>query len=211
MNKGRHQISNILGRTPGDSGNAANIDNVTGFKRLTKAISDEQRRSMVNEDHYQNNCKDASFTYCMSKIHNIDVTAKAKSYNGNLRDFIEHYCEGDPDTTVRTLSADGSNAESRLTRQLLKRYKDGDVGIVAFDFAEKYRMPGAKETGHAFNWEIRGDHVVYIDSQGDVNGNPRDPSRWFKAVDSSKDIQYVNARDLTPKKELLTGSMRNRS
>lgn len=211
VNKGKRSLSKTVGRTPGDSGSVVLIDETTGFKKLGKSITSEERRSMANVDHFQDNCKDASFAYCESKIHDIDVTARSKSFKGNLRDFVGHYCEGDPDNTVRTLSADGTNAEARLTKQLLKRYKNGDVGIVSFDFAEKYRLPGAKESGHAFNWEIQDNKVKFIDSQGDVNGNPRDPSRWFRAIDPSKDMEYVNARDLKPKKELLSNSMRNRS
>lgn len=213
IDKGRSKLSLALGRRPGDvgSGSYQEIDNVTGFKKIVGNISEEERISRINPSHDQDNCKDCANAYCQSKINNVDVVANKKSFVGNLHDFIGHYYEGDPDVSVKTLSADGANAQIRLTKQLLKRYKEGDVGIVAFDIAEKYRPKGLKESGHAFNWRIENGSVVYSDAQAHKDGSPRDPTAYFHLIDPNKDMEYVNCKGLTPKKEELPKSMRNRN
>ena len=193
-------------KSPGDAGSGSILKDITtGFSKLANnSMSSIERAKLMNPLHRQDNCKECSFAYAMSKIHGIDVFAGQKSVNGNLRDFVEKYCEGDADNLVKEISGDGSNIQERLEKRLLKVCKEGDVGAVAFDFDPKYLRQGSKERGHAFNFEIVNGIVQYIDSQGNEDGVLKEnPSDFFKYKDPNTLLQFVNYSNCTIKQSVI--------
>ena len=210
---GKNQVN--LVEDLGDASNLKNsvvFDEETGFKKLAREVSDAERMTLINPAHYQHNCKECSYAFAQSEIHGIEVSASDKTMSGNLYDFVSKNFGIDPDTNraYGTVSGNSENIQQRLEKQLLKRYKDGDVGAVAVSFSPEYLDSKAKESGHAFNWRITGDTISFIDSQGNVQGRVRDVRNWFKAVDPSKEVEFVNYSDLPFNKDTASNLMRNR-
>ena len=210
---GKNQIN--LAEGLGDASNLEDIDifdEETGFKKLAREVSDAERMAQVNPSHFQHNCKECSYAFAQSEIHGIDVSANDKSMSGNLYDFVSKNFGIDPDTSraYGTVSGNRENIKSRLEKQLLKRYKDGDVGAVAVNFSPEYLREGAQESGHAFNWRIKDGMVKFIDSQGDEYGKPQDVGRLFQFINPSKEVEFVNYSDLPFNKDTASKIMRNR-
>lgn len=198
---GRRKTTDMLGTEK-----LREVDSITGFNKLGKNVSKSISENLknCNPDGYTNNCKEVSLTYAVKDIFGVDICAKAQTIKGNLHDFMSAYFK---DADVKTLTADRTNAKDRLTKQLLKRYSEGDVGQVAVTFDPKYIRAGAQETGHAFNWKILNGTVHFIDGQPDPP--LEDASKYFNFVNASKEIEYVKINGLTPT-ELLKKAMRNR-
>lgn len=175
-------------KLPGDAGSVSNL------KKSFNDLSIGEKVQAINPLHIQNNCKECSLAFAKSEISGKIVQAKEKSVVGNLFDFAKREFNINPETNKAclTLSGDSGNIQARVERQLLKRFSEGDIGAVNIDFHPKYIMPGVQESGHTFTWKIADGTVHFIDSQGNKDGNLKDPTEWFKLIRSDRECLIVN-------------------
>ena len=154
-------------------------------------------------ERYRDNCKDVSLTACYAHLGYGDLKANAKSFKGNLTDFMEDRFEN---AEVNHLTADSSNVQERLNRQILKKCSEGDTGIVGISYDPKFLKANAAEDGHAFNFFVEDGRVLFKDAQPE---QPlEDASKWFKALDAGKEVEWVKIDEtLIPKADALEKSM----
>lgn len=73
---------------------------------------------------------------------------------------------------------------------MLKQFKDGDCGYVSVQWdPTRLKGHGAVETGHAFNWLVKGDKIVFFDGQPDPPIT--DASYYFNLLNVNKEIEIV--------------------
>ena len=226
--KNGKQIVSNFAKTPirklGDSGSGEIIDNVTGFKKITGPKHPiESISKVVNPTHAQNNCKETVLAAAMQENNGLDVVAKGKSFEGNIHEFAAHYFEG-IDVTNASKGPLGKvdfpnpkTIEKDLTAGILKKvkkgdYKIGDVGGIGLGIGEQYRKPGVVEAGHDIGFKIISDtKVIFFDAQGDSLGNVRDVSTYFRTVDQTQEVLYIDYNGLIPKTgDILKDALRNR-
>ena len=190
-----------VSKLPGDSGAIENLKvDELGIKLIDEPMSDRQHELVANPSHDQHNCKQVSMAIAERIANGRDFVAKPKSFSGNLHEFIDKYYE-EGNAAVGSITCDGTNAKDRLEKQLLRKYSDGDVGCVSFDFKKKYLANDAMESGHCFNWKIENRSVIYLDGQGDSSGSIKDPTKFFKYKDPNTELEYVKITGLTLVKE----------
>ena len=128
---------------------------------------------VTNPKGLKNNCKDVAEA-TLKRWLGVDPSAVAgeKSTTGNLHDFVEK--RGYNKAGVIWLGDDGGvapdpsgDSTGRVTRQILRKFKEGDCGVIGVSWNPKYLKPGQPEDGHAFNWLISGGKVLFIDDQPD--------------------------------------------
>lgn len=201
---GKTRVDAMLGKSVGsDYGGAGSLSGMPLTKKVTNPLKSSQSIIGRNPKGYTNNCKDVSLTTCYSHLGHGDLKAKAKSYNGNLTDFMSDRFEN---AKVNYLTADSSNVKERLTKQILKKCSEGDTGIVGIGFDPKFLASSAGEDGHAFNFFVEGGRVVFKDAQ------PKQPladaSKWFKYLNSMKEVEWTKIDEtLVPKIGALEKSM----
>lgn len=201
---GKNKVNAMLGRRVGsDYGGADSLPGTLLTKKVTDTLKSSQSIIGRNPKGYTNNCKDVSLTTCYAHLGYGDLKANAKSFNGNITDFMLDRFEN---AKVNYLTADSSNAKERLTKQILKKCSEGDTGIVGISFDPKFLASGAGEDGHAFNFFVEGGRVVFKDAQ------PKQPladaSKWFKYLNSMKEVEWAKIDEtLVPKIGALEKSM----
>lgn len=204
---------NAVSSIPGDSGSGKIVDPITGFNKIEGAMSRQEHMQIVNPTHNQDNCKDVAHAIAQRMNNANDVIANEKSFNGNLHEYMDHYYQNG-ENMVHSINADASNVKERLAKQITKRYSEGDVGIVSVTIDSKFRPEGYDgEPGHTFNFEIKKDGIVdFFCAQGDEKGNMKNPDIYFRALDSSKEVEFCDQfKTAQPKsKEELKKSLSNR-
>lgn len=208
IDAGKEKVDKLLGKNKaGDAGSINHLkiplSQKTGSKlKPTEAIVGR------NPTHSENNCKDVSMAVAYAFNGHGNMVAKEKSFSGNLHDFIEDRYENGAGK-VHSVMGDSSNIQRRLSNQILKKFKEGDVGITTVTFDKKYLNPNStdQETGHAFNFFVERSKVIFKDAQPETP--LEDASRWFKFIDSGKEVEYCRIDDsLIPKVGALEKSMR---
>ena len=156
---------------------------------------------LTNPGHYQNNCKEVAEA-TIKRWLGVDPSAIAgeKSVKGNLHDFVA--LRGYNPKGVFWLGSTGSispdpsgDSTERVTRQILKRFNEGDCGLIGVQWdvpidshtGKLYRVPSSD--GHAFNWRISGGKVLFIDDQPD--SPVTDAQKYFSMIDQNKEIEIV--------------------
>lgn len=172
-------VSELTMKLPRLKGNVKQIDNLKA----------------VNPGGYTNNCKECSLCYCF-RSKGYDVKTGPRTMNSNLSDFIEANFKT---TRVKTFTPDSepSNNLGRATRNILKRYDEGDVGVIGVSWDRNHTVSQTDE-GHAFNWKIKDGKVQFLDSQ---LKEPRlDASIYFKYMDTSKEVEFakIDVEDAKP-------------
>ena len=114
----------------------------------------------------------------------------------NLSDFIETNFNT---TRVKTFTPDSEPSKNleRATKNILKRYDEGDVGVIGIGWDRNHTVSQTDE-GHAFNWKIKDGKVQFLDSQ---LKEPRlDASIYFKYMDTSKEVEFakIDVEDAKP-------------
>lgn len=116
--------------------------------------------------------------------------------DSNLSDFIEANFKT---IRVKTFTPDSEPSKNveRATRNILKRYDEGDVGVIGVNWDSKFTRSNI-EAGHAFNWKIKDGNVQFVDAQ---SKEPLlDASRYFKFIDTSKEVEFakIDVEDAKP-------------
>lgn len=145
----------------------------------------------TNPGNYRNNCKDVAEA-TLKRWLGVDASAVAgpNSVKGNLHDFVR--AKGYNPKGVKWLGDTGSvtahssgDSTFRVTKQLLRKYKDGDCGMITVPWRKEVRIT-PNDDGHAFNWFIQNGAVKFFDDQGDAGYNA---SRWLKYTEPGKEIE----------------------
>lgn len=160
---------------------------------------------VTNPKGLKNNCKDVAEA-TLKRWLGVDPGAVAgeKSTVGNLHDFIEK--RGYNSNGVHWLGEDGGitpdpsgDSTGRVTRQILRKFKDGDCGMIGVSWDPSVLPPGSKEDGHAFNWFISKGQVIFYDDQPDPPVT--DASRYFKLIaykpDSNGRLPQIEVAQIT--------------
>ena len=201
---GKAKVDAMLGKKAGsDYSGTKNLKNIPLTKKVTDSLKSSQSIINRNPGGYTNNCKDVSLTTCYAHLGHGDLKANAKSFNGNLTDFMADRFEN---AKVNYLTANSSNVQERLSRQILKKCSEGDTGIVGISFDPKFLKGNVVEDGHAFNFFVEGGKVIFKDAQ------PKQPlsnaTKFFKYLNASKEVEWVKIDEtLIPKIGALEKSM----
>lgn len=151
----------------------------------------------VNPVGYKNNCKDVAEA-SVKRLLGVDENAIAgpKTVSGNLHDFVEQrgynkagieWIKGD--TGSVSPKKDGTSIE-RVTKLMLKQFKEGDCGYVGIDWDPKVlEGKNVDESGHAFNWMIQNGSLIFFDNQPETPIT--DASYYFKHVNANKEIEIL--------------------
>lgn len=78
-------------------------------------------------------------------------------------------------------------SKEKITRQLLRRYKEGDFGAIQSTF----RIKG-KEQAHAYNWKIENRQAKFFCGQKELD----DFSEYLNLISKAKEAQFVRLNDL---------------
>lgn len=150
---------------------------------------------LTNPNGYKNNCKDVSEAV-LKRWLGVDASAVAgpKSVSGNLHAFINQ--RGYNPKGVEWINdlggipADKSgDSSSRVTKQILRKFKEGDCGMIGITFDKSRILTPGKEDGHAFNWYIKGGKVIFFDDQPDPPLT--DAIKHLSRVDPNKEIEIA--------------------
>ena len=201
---GKARVDGMLGKETGnDYSGTKNLNNIPLSEKVTESLKSSQSIIGRNPGDYTNNCKDVSLTTCYAHLGHGDLKDNANSFVGNLTAFMEERFEN---ASVKYLTANSSNVQERLTKQILKKCSEGDTGIVGISFDPKFLRANVTETGHAFNFFVESGKVVFKDAQ------PKQPlsdaTKFFKYLDASKEVEWVKIDEtLIPKVGALEKSM----
>ena len=197
--KGKAEVDKVLskiGKTKLQNAHLNGISDLTiKLPRLKGSVKQIDNLKAVNPGGYTNNCKECSLCYCF-RSKGYDVKTGQKTMDSNLSDFIEANFKT---TRVKTFTPDSEPSKNveRATRNILKRYDEGDVGVIGVNWDSKFTRSNI-EAGHAFNWKIKDGNVQFVDAQ---SKEPLlDASRYFKFIDTSKEVEFakIDVEDAKP-------------
>ena len=198
--KGKTEVDKALskiGKTKLQNANLNGVSELTmKLPRLKGNVKQIDNLKAVNPGGYTNNCKECSLCYCF-RSKGYDVKTGPRTMDSDLSNFIEANFKT---TRVITFTPDSDRTKNlgRATRNILKRYKDGDVGVIGIGWDKRFMKNGEADEGHAFNWKIKDGKVQFLDSQ---LKEPRlDASVYFKAIDTSKEVEFtkIDVEDAKP-------------
>lgn len=197
--KGKTEVDKALskiGKTKLQNANLNGVSDLTvKLPRLKGSIKQIDNLKAVNPGGYTNNCKECSLCYCF-RSKGYDVKTGPRTMKSNLSDFIETNFNT---TRVKTFTPDSEPSKNleRATKNILKRYDDGDVGVIGISW-DRNRTVSQTDEGHAFNWKIKDGKVQFLDSQ---LKEPRlDASIYFNYMDTSKEVEFakIDVEDAKP-------------
>lgn len=145
-----------------------------GFKKLSKPETIDEVVKNVNPTNSHNNCYNVVVA-TVARMCGYDVTAKGDTRGGKGLPFDE-VCKAfklnpDNETQVRRMP---NPTIDKIARNIGKRYKEGDVGAVGFEFNNAYKrrhgIPESQKAGHTLNWTIRNGKVEFMDGQAKIGG-----------------------------------------
>lgn len=166
-----------------------------GKDKMGKLSFPKDAGGVANPNGYTNNCKDVAEA-TLKRWLGVDASAVAgpKSVTGNLHTFVES--RGYNPKGLKWFGETGSitsdpsgDSTSRVTKQILRKYKEGDCGMlnIVWDSDKVQRL--GSEDSHAFNWFIQNGSVRFIDDQPEQMVT--DASRYLKYVKPNKEIEIV--------------------
>lgn len=197
--KGKTEVNKALskiGKTKLQNANLNGVSELTmKLPRLKGNVKQIDNLKAVNPGGYTNNCKECSLCYCF-RYKGYNVKTGPRTMDSDLSSFIEANFKT---TRVITFTPDSDRTKNlgRATRNILKRYKDGDVGVIGIGWDRNHTVSQTDE-GHAFNWKIKDGKVQFLDSQ---LKEPRlDASIYFKYMDTSKEVEFakIDVEDAKP-------------
>nr|DAF18956.1 MAG TPA: Papain fold toxin 1, glutamine deamidase [Caudoviricetes sp.] len=198
--KGKAEVDKALSKIGKTKLQNANLNGVSDLimklPRLKGSVKQIDNLKAVNPEGYTDNCKECSLCYCFrSKGYNVKTGPR--TMNSNLSDFIETNFNT---TRVKTFTPDSEPSKNleRATKNILKRYDEGDVGVIGVTWDKRFIKNGETDEGHAFNWKIKNGKVQFLDSQ---LKEPRlDASAYFKIIDTSKEVEFtkIDVEDAKP-------------
>lgn len=167
IDSGKAFVERKLGKTAKLNGEPQAI------KRLSKPESVEQALKNTNPTHGRENCYKCVVAATLRTC-GFDVTATEDELGRGetIQEFSKVF-KLNPDNGKDVLTI-GSPTVERFERNILKRYKEGDVGAIGFQWdGMKIRpdLPNYDAGSHTVNWIIQNGKVRFFDAQ---NGNDTD-------------------------------------
>lgn len=153
VDAGKRRVTGILGDISEKSTSASS----SGLKMLDRKESVEEAVSKANPTGNHYNCYNC-VTATTLRMCGIDATAKGDTQMGKGRAF-EDICKVfkvKEDEIIHVTSPD----IGRVQRNILRKFKEGDVGAIGFTWND--RNIG---DGHTMNWTIRNGKVEFMDGQ----------------------------------------------
>lgn len=153
VDAGKRRVTGILGDISEKSGSARS----SGLKMLDHKESVEEAVSKANPTRNLKNCYNC-VTATTLRMCGIDATAKGDTQMGKGRAF-EDICKVfkvKEDEILHVTSPD----VGRVQRNILRKFKEGDVGAIGFTWSDRNLGEG-----HTMNWTIRNGKVEFMDGQ----------------------------------------------
>lgn len=159
----------------------------------------------INPTGGGNNCKhvaEATIKRALGIDPNATAVGDDSHVAGNLHDFVNK--QGYNPSGVTFLGGDqgyiapdpSGDSKGRVTRQILKKFNDGDVGMISFRydphkvFGDEFDIDSIDSSdipAHAFNFFVKSDQVEFASNQGDYD----DTDQYFKSIDPNSGIEVV--------------------
>lgn len=160
---GKQKVESILGQS------SKMASNIGGIKKLAHKETVEEVISKVNPSGNHENCYNV-VVGSVFRLCGLDVTAKGDTQGGKGLSFSE-VCKvfklnPDNEQDVRHVM---SPTVDKITRQISKRFAEGDTGAIAFGWNEAYKK-NTGISGHTLNWVIRSGQVEFFDGQAQISG-----------------------------------------
>ena len=159
----------------------------------------ERLGGVANPNEYKDNCKDVAEA-TLKRWLGVDAGAVAgeNTVAGNLHDFVKQRGYNKSGVIWISEETDGVAADpsgdstARVTRQILRKFKDGDCGMIGVTWDPRYLVDPDNENkpdGHAFNWFIANGKVIFTDDQPDPPLT--DASKHLRKTHPGKQIEIV--------------------
>lgn len=140
--------------------------------RKKETIEDVLKNANPTKSH--NNCFNC-VAATVARLCGLDVTARGDRADrkGISFDEICKVFKLNPDNDREVVRIANPTVE-RITKQIAKRYAEGDVGAIGFSWNEAYRkrwgLSPSDNLGHTLNWVLKNGHAEFLDSQAGQNG-----------------------------------------
>ena len=142
--------------------------NQSDFKKIPQKESIESVVSKVNPTKSRNNCYNATMATA-ARLCGFDVVAKADTMSGqgmNVGSFWESVKQKPIYMTEPSVD--------RISRQIGKRFVEGDVGAVTVNWNDAYKkragLASSEKAAHVLNWVIKDGKVSFVDGQRGKSG-----------------------------------------
>lgn len=153
MDAGKRRVTGILGDVSEKSTSASS----SGLKMLDHKESVEEAVSKANTTRNLKNCYNC-VTATTLRMCGIDATAKSDTQMGKGRAF-EDICKVFKVKEEEILHVTSPDV-GRVQRNILRKFKEGDVGAIGFTWSDRNLGEG-----HTMNWTIRNGRVEFMDGQ----------------------------------------------
>lgn len=167
IERGRYAVGSILGKigdTPVSELDANNL--MKNIKMLPRPESVEEVLRNVNTSHGGTNCS-ACVVATPLRLCGYDVTAAHDIPSDRKQIYEVAKAFRIDSTNSRDIFDVGGPTVERLSRNIEKRYKDGDVGAIAFMWNDRYKALRnlSSDSGHTLNWTLQDGKVRLFDTQ----------------------------------------------
>lgn len=172
IERGRYAVGSILEKIGDKPISELSADGLMkNIKMLSKPESVDEVLRNTNPSKSHSNCYNCVVA-AAARLCGLDATAKEGISNGKGVSFDEvcRVFKLDPDNPNDVVRVHNPSVE-RITRQIQKRYSEGDVGAVAFAWSEEYKQQsGITIEGHTLNWVVRDGKAEFADAQVGLQG-----------------------------------------
>lgn len=139
---------------------------IGGYKKLKKPETVEEALKNSNPTHGSENCYKCVVASAL-RMCGLDVTAtEDEAGRGETFDQFGKVFRLNPDNGKDVVYV-GSPTVERFERNILKRYKEGDIGAIGFQW-DGMKLSGNRNHdpgGHTINWIIQNGKVRFFDTQ----------------------------------------------
>lgn len=157
IDRGKAFAERKLGKTAKLNGEPQTI------KRLSKPESVEQVLQNTNPTHGRENCYKCVVAATLRTC-GLDVTAtEDEPGRGEVMAEFAKVFKLNPDNGKDVITI-GSPTVERFERNILKRYKEGDVGAIGFQW-DGTKTDNSDPGGHTVNWMLQNGKVRFFDPQ----------------------------------------------
>lgn len=192
----------FIGKNFGKELKVGSIDpkSVPKFKMLEKPDSINEVLRKTNPTGAHNNCFNCVVA-ATARLCGLDVTARGDRSDGRGISFDE-ICKVfklDPDNPKDVVRMINPSVD-KITRQIEKRFKEGDVGAIGVAWNERYARDNklSEPGGHTLNWIIRNGKTEFIDCQCGLSDNAMH-DLISKYIDSGKEASIAKFTNIAEK------------
>lgn len=178
IDTGKRKVTGIFdGAANGESSSST-----SGFEKLSHKESIEEAISKANPTRSYKNCYNC-VTATTLRMCGIDAVAKGDTQGGKGRAF-EDICKIFKVQEKDILHVNSPDVD-RVQRNILRKFKEGDVGAIALTWNDR-RLGD----GHTMNWAIQNGKVEFMDGQ---SGKTNDFLMHYlkKGIDKNHEVEIA--------------------